>query len=131
MLSAIPITLTAAFFWLVFIAPYRQIHADDKDYFGEYDFTAIEGSFRTQCKLKSAKLFLKLDFTYSLTEFNEKEFPSSGKWRSCWTDDCQFGFNFDKPNYFIASEVNDSSGLYLKLHKPKSDNYFVFKKRRQ
>ncbi|MEQ1796681.1 MAG: hypothetical protein ABL872_01945, partial [Lacibacter sp.] len=75
------------------------------------------------------RLTLNPDFTYTLTNFNEAEFPSSGKWRACWTDDCQFGFNYDKVNYFVANTILDSTRLYLKLHKSaQSNNYFIFRK---
>ena len=129
-LSLIPLLSTAIFLWLIF-TPYRQIHADDKKYFGEYVFKEIEGKFEYgNINQQELKLFLKSDFTYELSNFNERQFPLSGKWQTCWSDDCQIGFNFDKTNYFLALDVIDSSGRYLKLHKPKhSTGYLVFKKK--
>ena len=106
------------------------MHINDKEYFGAYEFYKTEGNLKQNLyKNRQLKLTLNSDFTYNLTNFNKKEFPSSGKWRACWTDACQFGFNYDKPNFFIASIILDSSRLYLKLHKSnQSYNYFVFRK---
>jgi len=129
-LSAIPLLLTFISLWIFVIEPYRQRHSDDKEYFGEYEFYKTEGNLiQNIYRNKQLKLTLKPDFTYTLTNFNEIEFPSSGKWQACWTDDCQFGFNYDKPNFFIANQILDSPRVYLKLRKSKeSNNYFVFRK---
>lgn len=129
-ISSIPLILTAVLFWVLFI-PYREIHAHDKIYFGEYEFKKVEGksAYKNLNRLK-AKLILKPDFTYTLTGFDEQKYPSKGKWRSCWTDDCQFGFNYNKKNYFLAMHESDSSGKFLKLHKsPLSNTYLVFRKK--
>jgi len=131
-ISAIPLILTFIVLWALVIKPNRQRHSDDKEYFGEYEFYKTEGNlYQNLEKNKQLRLTLKPDFTYNLTNFNEKEFPPSGKWQSCWTDDCQFGFNYTKPNYFIAEPIVDSPRLYLKLHKTKNSNsYYVFRKLR-
>ncbi|MFN8253751.1 MAG: hypothetical protein U0V75_17900 [Ferruginibacter sp.] len=130
LISAIPLLSTAIFLWIIF-SPYRQIHANDKDYFGEYELSQVEGHTKNVNfgKLK-LRLSLHKDFTYNLTSFDEKEYPSSGKWKTCWTDICQFGFNYDNTNRFFAIDVTDDSVKYLKLHKvATSDQYYlVFKK---
>ena len=130
-ISAIPLILTFVFVWTFIIEPNRQRHSNDREYFGEYDFYKVEGNLnQNSYKNKQLRILLKPDFTYNLTNLNEEDFPQSGKWQSCWTDDCQFGFNYDKPNYFIASQILDSSKIYLKLHKKTdSNNYLIFRKR--
>jgi 4-amino-4-deoxy-L-arabinose transferase-like glycosyltransferase len=129
-ISSVPLILTFIVIWIFFIVPNRQRHSNDKEYFGEYEFYKTEGNLNHKFyRNKQLRLKLKPDFTYNLTNFDEPEFPSSGKWQACWTDDCQFGFNYDKPNFFVANQILDSPRVYLKLRKSKeSNNYFIFRK---
>lgn len=120
--------MISVFIWLVIINPYKQLHADDHLYFGDYVFIKAEGA-KNILSLKNSHLTLHPDFTYSLFDFNEPGFPKKGKWQSCWTDDCKFGFSYDQSTRFYAIPEQDSTKVILKLFK-KADagTTFFFRK---
>jgi hypothetical protein len=127
-ISLLPLGLATAFIWFLVVRPYKLRHSDDHEYFGEYVFVKTEGT-KDMSVISASRLTLHPDFTYTFTHFKESGFPMKGKWKACWTDDCKFGFNYDKPVRFYASQEQDSTKLLLKIMKTTdSKTAFVFQR---